>query len=100
MIKGCTKRVVVVKDVQSDIFEEAYFILRPGTNKNKAQTRENDIITEANRLVVGKSDFCDTHHVTLKKENKAKRRGRDVLFFIFGVVVSVVGSVAFTVIGL
>jgi len=35
MIKGCTKRVVVVKDVQSDIFEEAYLIMRPKQEKTK-----------------------------------------------------------------
>ena len=99
MIKGCTKRVVVVKDVQSDIFEASYFILRPRSEKSKTKARETDIISEANRLVIGKSDFNGSHCVTLEKSGKGKRRVRDILFFVLGAALSFAGCLAVTVVG-
>lgn len=30
MIKGCAKRVVVVREMDSKLFEEAYFIVKSG----------------------------------------------------------------------
>lgn len=97
MIKGCTKRVVVVKDVQSDIFEEAYFILRPKSEKSKVQASQTDIITEANRLVLGKSGVNDKVGVTFCKKNKGKRRVRDFLFFLAGAAVSFSGVALFCI---
>lgn len=49
MIKGCHKRIVFLKDTQSDMFEEAYFILKP----NAMAEKENDIVLEATRIVSG-----------------------------------------------
>ena len=46
MIKGCAKRVVVVKDVDSKLFEEAYFIVRPQHVKN-----EEEYLGEAEKLL-------------------------------------------------
>jgi len=97
MIKGCTKRVVVVKDVQSDIFEEAYFILRPKSEKAKAKASNTDIITEANRLVLGKSDTSTGSGVMLCKQKKTERYIRDILFFISGAALGL-GGYAFLMI--
>ena len=49
MIKGCAKRVVVVKDIDSNLFEEAFFIVRPGNRSKKYA--EEDFLGEAGRLV-------------------------------------------------
>ena len=72
MIKGCTKRVIVVKDVRSDIFEEAYFILRPSQQSNAPEKSSNDILTEANRIV--STCECDaprgTVGISRKKQTK------------------------------
>ena len=46
MIKGCAKRVVVVKDVESKLFEEAYFIVRP-----QGVRTEDEYLGEAARLL-------------------------------------------------
>ncbi len=91
MIKGCTKRVVVVKDVQSDIFEEAYFILRPKSEKSKAKASRTDIITEANRLVLDNPGSSESPGITLCKEQKIARLIRDFLFFVSGAALSLGG---------
>lgn len=49
MIKGINKRVIIIKNPDSEIFEEAYFIVK---NKNFFRTpKESDMVGEANRLI-------------------------------------------------
>ena len=47
MLKGTEKRVVRIKDVGGDIFEEAYFVIRSG----RVDTSRSDMISEANRII-------------------------------------------------
>ena len=84
MIKGCTKRVIVVKDVRSDVFEEAYFILRPSQQSNAPEKSRNDILTEANRIV--STCECDAPRgaVGISYSKRSKFRVRDFLFFTCG----------------
>lgn len=84
MIKGCTKRVIVVKDVMSDVFEEAYFILRPSQQSNAPEKSRNDILTEANRIV--STCECDAPRgaVGIPCKNRTKFKIRDFLFFTCG----------------
>ena len=103
MIKGCAKRVVVVKDIDSNFFEEAYFIVKQGSGRS---TREDDYIGEAHRIVRydlpsmqgADSSVCD---IKLKsygnakntvKRNKLRKRSllRDFLLFMFGFAISTV----------
>ena len=46
--KGCEKRMIMLKNTGSDLFEEAYFILN---NRNNSHISRNDMIKEANRIV-------------------------------------------------
>ena len=91
MIKGCAKRVVVVRDIDSNFFEEAFFIVKQGYDKRKSS--ESDYINEAGRIL--KSDlpvYSDNIYpagLTLSKiqSSKSYRRkniSRDLLMFIFG----------------
>ncbi len=110
MIKGCAKRVVVVKDVDSSLFEEAFFIVRAGM-PNKHLTEE-DYMTEAAGLVRSGNSIlppCPTKVITGKgnssgfsenppvlpnvRQNKkaAVRKSsvlRDFLMFLLGFVLS------------
>ena len=58
MLKGCQKKIIVMKNTGSPIFEEAYFIL--SENAQRAHTSERDMISEANRIIresgAGKAD--------------------------------------------
>jgi hypothetical protein len=46
MIKGAQKSMIVVKTQDSYVFEEAYFVIRRGAEKEKA-----DMVREANRII-------------------------------------------------
>ena len=46
MVKGAQKQMVVVKINDSDVFEEAYFVVRRG-----ASAIRMDMISEANKIV-------------------------------------------------
>ena len=69
MLKGINKRVIIIKNPESEIFEEAYFIV-----KNKSiftQAKENDMVLEANRII---SDYSRQQKVAVNKsgDNKIK----------------------------
>ena len=49
MIKGCKKNVVYVRNTESDVFEEAYFIL--SDDFESKQPSEPDMVAEANRII-------------------------------------------------
>ena len=49
MLKGCQRKIIVMKNTGSNIFEEAYFVLRE--NAVKAHISETDMIEEANRII-------------------------------------------------
>ena len=49
MIKGCQKRVVWVRNTESEWFDEAYFILSEKSMERRP--RETDIMAEANRII-------------------------------------------------
>lgn len=49
MIKGVCKQVVVIKANDSEIFEEAIFIVR--TQAAKSGVKQTDMLTEAKRII-------------------------------------------------
>ena len=49
MIKGCKKNVVYVRNTESDLFREAYFILSDDFEEKGRS--EPDMIAEANRII-------------------------------------------------
>lgn len=95
MIKGCTKRVIVVRDIESNFFDEAFFIVKPGSSKRVVN--EADYINEASRIV--KSDLpTDSKSYllpipatnTIRKRNVSRQKFRDILMFVFGFGISAV----------
>ena len=47
--KGCQKRMIMLKNTGSEIFEEAYFILKE--LPKKPAVTESDMVREANRII-------------------------------------------------
>ncbi len=92
MIKGCTKRVIVVKDVDSKFFDEAFFIVRPGLSKTKYG--EEDYLSEAGKIVRknGEPFAKDNppYFAAVGEKKKRRSRLRDLLLFFFGFWTSVV----------
>ena len=58
MIKGCHKNVVFLKDTGSELFDEAYFVVKPSI-KSKPHS---DIITEAMEIVSGLCEKRQKRH--------------------------------------
>ncbi len=79
MIKGCSRRVIVVKDPGSSLFEEAYFIVSP----KESERKHGDFLMEANRIIRSKT--------VPESSGKRKRSGilQLVLGFVAGVCISV-----------
>lgn len=58
MIRGAQKNMIVIKTADSDLFEEAYFVLR-----REKTVKNRDIVAEANRIIEasgGQKRFSDT----------------------------------------
>lgn len=52
MIRGAQKKIVVIKDTKSGIFDEAYFILKNGAEPTGALTFD-DMVSECSRIIEG-----------------------------------------------
>ena len=52
MIKGCQKNIIFLKNTGSELFDEAYFVVKPSATQKK----ERDIVLEASRLINGLDD--------------------------------------------
>ena len=61
MIKGIQKNVIIIKDTNSTIFEEAIFVVKPG-NKNLS---ESTLLQEARRIVAEKTNNINSNKKSL-----------------------------------
>ena len=48
MVRGCQKKIIYVKNTDSKVFDEAYFVL---SDKIPEATEECDMVEEANRIL-------------------------------------------------
>lgn len=87
MIKGCSKRVVVLKNPKSDIFEEAYFIVR----EKKVPDSKGTMIDEANRIIVENTLGARP----LVKKDKSRS---GTLLFLMGMVTSLTLAIIYALI--
>ena len=75
MIKGASRRMVVLKNTGSPLFEEAYFILRREAEEKSLRT---DMVSEANRIVAAN---------VLPRADRRRRRGLLAIgLFLLGVL--------------
>lgn len=87
MIKGYSKRVVVVKDPASNYFDEAYFILKERfASQKQSPSCETKMIDEANRIIADNmlNKYCTPPQVT----KKASVKFSSITVFIMGMVTS------------
>ena len=62
MLKGAQKKMIVIKTSDSQIFEEAYFMVRGGVDKSQP-----DMVSEANRII----EDCAPHRAGRRKRESA-----------------------------
>ena len=78
VLKGCERRILQIKSPKSELFEEAYFVLKPQTN----EVSDADMVKEAERLL---------KNMTVKKRRFPTVFSLDDLWiFLAGVLLSVV----------
>ena len=95
MIKGCQKNVIWLRNTESELFEQAYFILSDAAcEKNKS---EGDILAEARRII---SDSpCGNYwggyaHSYPKKKRKRPSGVVRLAFFMLGLVAGALPAIA------
>ncbi len=78
-MKGASRRMVVLKNTGSPLFEEAYFILR---EEAEAKGPRADMVSEANRIVAANA----------LPPREAKRKGNRLLMTFFFLLGALLGS--------
>jgi len=73
LLKGVNKRVIIIKNPESEIFEEVYFIVKSGKGFFK-QVKENEMVMEANRII---SDYSRQQKNLIEKEKHEKQGKSD-----------------------
>ncbi|MBE6575002.1 MAG: hypothetical protein E7654_01860 [Ruminococcaceae bacterium] len=77
MVKGCQRQIVLLRGTGSELFEEAYFILKP----EKTSLPPARMITEANRIIE-ENTLRGKRQVNLR----SRRHGERLLFFLLGLL--------------
>lgn len=83
MLRGTSKRVIVLKHCKGDVFDEAYFIVKNSENGKKRDTKS--LICEARKIINGEK----------KEDEKAKEkkvfftRLTNLFFFILGILFAI-----------
>ncbi|MBP3580697.1 MAG: hypothetical protein J6K12_05560 [Clostridia bacterium] len=89
MIKGCNKRVIVMKDTGHDMIEEAFFILRPEVAKGKSALQsEGDIIKQANMILDSRGYGLPFSDIKLNV-NSARCKKHWITPFLWGLILGV-----------
>ncbi len=84
MIKGCQKSIIHLRETGSPYFEEAYFIVRRGS---EIEAVGDDMIKEALSIVKNSASDVKSRNLQKKKLRRAIfMQGASVLSFLFGVV--------------
>ncbi|MBE6687764.1 MAG: hypothetical protein E7588_00635 [Ruminococcaceae bacterium] len=88
MIKGCTKRVIVIKNPEGNYFDEAYFIVKERFNEQKqSASSETKMIDEANRIISDNilNKYCTQ---TQQVRRKASLKFSPIAVYIMGMATS------------
>lgn len=82
MLRGCQKRVIHLRDTKSQLFDEAYFIIREQSDAQTSPT-PHEMVKEAQRIIRQSLPEAE-----LLRRQKMKLRVGLCLSFFFGVLFS------------
>ena len=85
MIKGCNKRVIVMKDTGDSVFEQAFFILKPGV-ENKSQS---DILVQAQKIIENRENSNFPSGIVYNADKKNGKSRKSMVMFFLGLVIGV-----------
>lgn len=89
MIKGCNRRVIVMRETGNDMIEEAFFVLR--SCATKSGFCEEDIIKHANGILE-KSNFDSRFSSLSMNVSEKKRHHKNPLPFLLGMAIGAILS--------
>ena len=95
MIKGCQKNVIWLRNTESEMFEQAYFILSDAASLKKKS--EGDIIAEARRIIEQSpcGNYFGGSAASLRKKRKPTSAMVKLFFFLLGAVAAGVPMMLF-----
>lgn len=73
-MRGCQKKMLLLKGTDSTLFEEAYFVMR---NTEAADPQERDLIAEACRII-------ESNDMRPSQKSVRLSRRRKLAFFLYG----------------
>ena len=79
-MRGYQKRVIYLKNIGSSVFEEAYFVIKPGCKRLEENKNEPNFINEANRII--------EESVKPYKNKRGAIGIKETVFFISGFLIS------------
>lgn len=81
MTRGCQKKIIHIKETDSTLYEEAYFILRRGVGEGFNQPGKDQLMKEANRIIDESMSFA-------YPSGHKKKRGSFFAPFAIGATIS------------
>ena len=85
MIKGCQRKMIMVKGEEDSPFEMAYFVLK--SDPRVCDIGESDILAEANRIVEAKTLSHDGVKVRKNKKDTSEKNKKVMIPFAAGAAV-------------
>ncbi len=91
MVKGCQKKVICIKDTGSEMFEEAFFIMKPSRDGAR---KETDMIREARRIL----ENSRVQPGRIPHQARNNKNSKMMIFsFLFGVMSAAAACAVITV---
>lgn len=87
MVRGCQKKIIYLKNTHSDMFEEAYFVIKD-THFNE-QSCECDMVKEATKILSENFDFETEENFKKRCVSFLKRH---TITFLCGIIVGILVS--------
>jgi hypothetical protein len=83
LFKGCQKKMILLRDTKSKIFDEVYFVLKSDADI-ESDVSESDMIKEAGRIIDANMLSLYYTHDKSKKTNEKHSAGTCLKWFITG----------------
>ena len=87
MLRGCQKKMIYLRNTGSDLFEEAFFVIKPGSATES--TSEKDMVIEARRIL--NADRAERGAVSPRYSKPLSRRWK-IKFFLLGIICAVLSA--------
>ena len=87
-MRGCEKRMVFLRHADSELFEEAYFVMR----RDARRPDYRDMVAEAERILRCETGEKESHTARFPQKCGKRKRGRGKLSFLFAFALGVLLS--------